>query len=58
MDKKLKTYTVVLSYDVQKTFTVKAKDENEAQDKAKDWKGDTGKDNWEFIDYIEIEEDK
>jgi|TARA_R100000093_G_C1930873_1_gene68682 hypothetical protein len=58
MSKKLKTYRVVLSYDVQKTFMVDAKNYDEAYDKAFDWKGDTNKDNWEYRDHIETEEEK
>ena len=49
----MKKYKVVLSYDVQKTFVVEAKDDEEAEAKAIDWKGDTGKDNWEYRDLIE-----
>ena len=54
----MKRYRVVLSYDVQKTFVVEAKDDEEAEAKAIDWKGDTGKDNWEYRDLIENEEIK
>ena len=55
MIKKLKTYRVVLSYDVQKTFVVDAKNSDDAHDKAHNWKGDTKKDNWEYRDHIETE---
>ena len=51
-------YRIVLSYDVQKVFEVNAKDENCALYKAKDWKGDLGKDDWEYRDLIESEEIK
>jgi|TARA_Y100000590_G_scaffold349514_1_gene401057 hypothetical protein len=54
----MKKYKVVLSYDVQKTLVVKAKDDQQAQDKAIAWEGDTGKDNWEYRDLIENEEIK
>ena len=51
-------YRIVLSYDVQKVFEVNAKDEDTAMDKAKDWKGDLGSDDWEYRDLIESEEIK
>ena len=54
----MKTYRVVLSYDVQKTFIVDAKNCDEAYNKAYSWKGDTNKDNWEYRDHIETEEEK
>jgi len=54
----MKKYRIVLSYDVQKVFEVNAKDEEDAEDKAKDWKGDLGKDDWEYRDLIETEEIK
>ena len=51
-----KQFKVVLSYDVQKTFIVDAKNEEEAYDKAYDnWEGEDD-DNWEFRDHIETEE--
>ena len=49
----MKKYEIVLSYDVQKTFVVEAKNYEEAEAKAIDWKCDTGKDNWEYRDLIE-----
>jgi|TARA_R110002153_G_scaffold90487_4_gene221016 hypothetical protein len=54
----MKKYRIVLSYDVQKTFVVEAKDNEEAEAKAVAWEGDTGKDNWEYSDLIENEEIK
>ena len=54
----MKKYEVVLSYDVQKTFVVEAENYEEAEAKAIAWKGDTGKDNWEYRDLIENEEIK
>jgi len=54
----MKKYRIVLSYDVQKTFVVEAKDNEEAEAKAVAWEGDTGKDNWEYRDLIENEEIK
>jgi len=51
-----KQFRVVLSYDVQKTFIVNAKNEEEAYDKAYDnWEGEDD-DNWEYRDHIETEE--
>ena len=42
-----KEYRIVLSYDVQKLFLVKAKNEEEAFSKAyKNWQGDTKKYDW------------
>ena len=53
---KEKQFRVVLSYDVQKTFIVDAKNEEEAYDKAYDnWEGEDD-DNWEYRDHIETEE--
>ena len=54
----MKKYRIVLSYDVQKVFEVNAKDEEDAEDKAKDWKGDLGKDDLEYREWIETEEIK
>ncbi len=52
---KLKTYRVVLSYNVQKTFIVDAKNSDKAFNKAFNWEGDTNKDNWEYRDHIETD---
>ena len=49
-------YRIVLSYDVQKVFELNEKDEDTAMDKAKDWKGDLGSDDWEYRDLIESKE--
>ncbi len=49
----MEKYKVVLSYDVQKTFLVDAKNEEEAYDKAYAWQGDMNKDNYEYRDHIE-----
>ena len=49
----IKEYRVVISYDVHKTFYVKAKDEEQAYDKAYEWEGDTNRDAWEYRDHIE-----
>ena len=55
MEEKEKQFRVVLSYDVQKTFIVDAKDEEEAYDKAYAGEGEDD-DNWEYRDHIETEE--
>ena len=53
----MKTYRVVLSYEVQKTFVLDAKNQDEAFDKADGfWIGDTKNDNYEYIEHIETEE--
>ena len=46
-------WNVVLSYDVQKIFTVKADSYEEAEEKAYDWNYIDVDENWEFRDYIE-----
>jgi len=46
-------WNVVLSYDVQKFFTVEADSYEQAEEKARDWDYiDVGED-WEFEDYLE-----
>jgi len=53
----MKTYRVVLSYEVQKTFVLEAKNQDEAFDKADGfWIGDTKNDNYEYLEHIETEE--
>ena len=53
----MKKYKVVLSYEVQKTFIVNAKNEDEAFNEAFDWKGEIkDKDNYEYLEHIETEE--
>ena len=47
-------YRVVLAYDVQRTFHVEAKNEDEAYDKARDWEGlDEYRDHWDYNDHVE-----
>ena len=54
MTEKIKLYRIVLSYDVQKSFLVEAKDEDEAYNKAyHDWQGDMKTDHYEYRDNIE-----
>ena len=55
-DQEQKTFKVVLSYDVQKTFYVEADNEDEAYDKAYDGEGEVEDENWEYTDHIETEE--
>ena len=52
-----KQFKVVLNYDVQRTFIVKAKNEDEAYDKAFKGQGDIDNDNWEYTDHIETIEE-
>ena len=48
MTEKIKLYRIVLSYDVQKSFLVEAKNEDEAYNKAyHDWQGDMQTDHYE-----------
>ena len=55
----MKKYKVVLSYEVQKTFIVNAKNEDEAFNNAFDWKGEIeDKDIYEYLEHIETEEVK
>ena len=51
-----KQFKIVLSYDVQKTFYVEAKDEDEAYDKAYDGEGEVDNEDWGYRDHIETEE--
>jgi len=47
---------VVLSYDVQKTFIVEAKDEDEAYDIAYNGEGEVDNEDWEYREHIETKE--
>ena len=50
----IKLYRIVLSSDVQKSFLVEAKNEDEAYNKAyHDWQGDMQTDHYEYRDHIE-----
>jgi|TARA_R100001460_G_scaffold21815_1_gene44410 hypothetical protein len=53
-------YRVVLAWNVQKTYFVQAKDEEEATDKARDGEGlNESYNSYEFEDYIEtVDTDK
>ena len=48
-----KQFSVTMSYDVQKTFYVEAKDEDEAYDKAYDGKGEVDNEDWEYRDTLD-----
>lgn len=56
MTKKLKEYTVCLQYNVQKIYTVSAKNEEQAQDLVLDGKGysDTSNEDWDSPELIEV----
>ena len=58
MADKLKQFSVVLSYDVQKTFIVEAKDEDEAFQIAYNGNADEPAvdEDWEYREHIETEE--
>ena len=47
-----KQFSVVLSYDVQKTFLVEAKDEDEAYDIAYNGEGEVDNEDWEYREHI------
>jgi hypothetical protein len=56
MADKLKQFSVVLSYDVQKTFIVEAKDEDEAYQIAYNGDEPATDEDWEYREHIETEE--
>lgn len=58
MTKKLKEYSVVLQYNVQKTYTVSAKNEEEAEELVLDGKGysERSDEDWDNEEVIEVEE--
>jgi hypothetical protein len=58
MTKKLKEYTVCLQYEVQKIYTVSAKNEEEAQDLVLSGKGYSEKsdEDWGYEEVIEVKE--
>jgi hypothetical protein len=56
MADKLKQFSVVLSYDVQKTFIVEAKDEDEAYQLAYNGESPATDEDWEYREHIETEE--
>ena len=58
IEKKLKEYSVVLQYEVQKIYTVSAKNEDEAKDLVMSGKGYSEKSDeyWDYEEVIEINE--
>ena len=50
-----KQFSVVLSYDVQKTFIVEAKNEDEAYNMAHNGEGEVDNEDWEYREHIETE---
>jgi len=57
-DKKLKEYNVVLQYEVQKIYTVSAKNEEEAEELVRDGKGysERSDEDWDYEEVIEVKE--
>ena len=51
-----KQFSVTLSYDVQKTFIVEAKDEDEAYQIAYNGESPAADEDWEYREHIETEE--
>ena len=56
MTKKLKEYNVVIQYDVQRTFTVYAASEEQAEELVRDEKAIDYSDNWDEVETLEIKE--
>jgi hypothetical protein len=60
MSKKLKEYSVVIEYNVQRTFTVCAKDEEQAEELVRNEKFENAyndfEDNWDEIGTLEVKE--
>jgi hypothetical protein len=56
MTKKNKIYDVVIQYDVQRTYTVLAKNEKQAEKIVRNGNAQSHKDNWLEIDTLEIKE--
>jgi hypothetical protein len=52
----MKTFKMVLEYNVQRTLIVNAKDEEEANKKAYKGQGDIDNDDWEYLDCLECEQ--
>jgi hypothetical protein len=59
MPKKLKEYSVCIQYDVQKIYTVSARNEEHAQELALEGKGysEIGDESWEYPEIIEVKEE-
>ena len=56
MTKKNKKYDVVIQYDVQRTYTVLAKNDEQAEKIVRNGEAISHKDNWLEIDTLEIKE--
>jgi hypothetical protein len=54
MNKDLKEYNVVIEYEVQRTFTVYAKDEEQAEELVRNEEAVDHEDNWEEIGTLEV----
>jgi hypothetical protein len=54
MTKKLKTFNVVLQYDVQRTYIILAENEEQAEELVLDGKAISHRDYWEYEEVIEI----
>ena len=56
MTKKLKEYNVVIEYEVQRTFTVYAKNEEQAEKLVRNEKAFDHEDNWDEVGTLEVVE--
>ena len=56
MNKKNKKYDVVIQYDVQRTYTVLAKNEEQAEKIVRNGDAKSHKDHWLEIDTLEVKE--
>lgn len=58
MTKKLKEYNVALQYEVQKIYTVSAKNEQEAEELVLNGKGysERSDEDWDYEEVIEVKE--
>jgi len=54
MNKDLKKYNVVIEYEVQRTFTVYAKNEEQAEELVRNEEAIDHEDNWEEIGTLEV----
>ena len=52
----MKTFKIVLEYDVQRTFIINANNEEEANDKAYKGQGEIDSDDWEYKNNLKCEE--
>jgi hypothetical protein len=54
MTKKLKTFNVVLEYDVQRTYIILAENEEQAEELVLDGKAISHRDHWDYKEVIEV----